>query len=139
VTRSRWKLAWDWYASLGFGTWLLTAGILAGAALVVAVVVGHGSSPNTACRDSATSVTVINRYDGHRLTAHGAAELHRAGDRLESASRSAIGATKSVLAEAAQVAGSAKAGQRFDAGPVGGRYDGVCNFAGGGEGKAGGL
>lgn len=128
--RTRLQRGWDWYTSLGLGAWLLAGGSLVVAGLVIAVVVGHGDTPSSACDDGAPYVALINRYDGDSLTSHQAARLRSATPHLQAASDSAVGTPRSVLAEAARIAASARAGQQFDAGAVDGRFRSVCDFSG---------
>lgn len=130
--RSRLRRPWDWYTDLGFGAWLLALGVLAVTCLVIAVLVGHGDTKNTACGDAQKYLALIERYDGKTLTTPQVARLRLGATHLQAASAEAVGAPKRVLAEAAGVASMARQGRRFDAGFVPGRFASVCEFGGGG-------
>jgi hypothetical protein len=126
--RSRLRRCWDWYTDLGLAAWLLGLGVLMVVFVVIAVLVGHGHTRNTACGDSQKYVTLIDSYNGRTLTAAQVARLHLGATHLQAASAEAVGATKRVLAEAAGVADRARDGRRFDAASVSGRFDSVCKF-----------
>jgi hypothetical protein len=136
--RNRWQRAWDWYTDFWFRTFLVTAGALVAIGVVIALVVGHGETTNTSCKDAQPYVSLLDSLDGHRLTGHDVARLHAAAPHLQKASDDAVGSAKPVIAQAAQLAASAQIGQRLDSRAVSGRYDDVCDFSGGGGGKPGG-
>jgi hypothetical protein len=131
--RSRLQRPWDWYIDLGFGAWLLALGVLTATCLVIAVLVGHGDTKNTACGDAEKYVALIDSYDGKTLTAPQVARLRVGATHLQAASAEAVGAPKRVLAEAAGVASLAREGRRFDGRFVPGRFASVCEFGGGGD------
>jgi hypothetical protein len=126
---SRLRLFWDWYTDLGFGGWVLTGGVLIGLAFLVSLVVGHGDHPDSSCQVAQPYESLVDRYDGRVLTARQAARLHVAATRLQAAAESTAGHPRDVLSGAAQVAGAAQAGSRFDAGLTYGRFADACDFS----------
>lgn len=131
---SRLRLGWDWYTDLGFGAWVIGVVVVLALGLGIAVLVGHGESRDTSCSDASSYASLMARYDDTRLTAPQAARLQKAVAPLQAASESANGQTRRVLAEMAQVAGTATAGQTFDAGFAPGRFQSVCDYSGQGPG-----
>jgi len=123
------RRAWEWFTDLGFGAWVLGGAVLLGLALVVALVAGRGDTRDTSCADAQRSETLIDRYDGQRLTARQAMRLHEAATHLRAVADRTHGTPQQVLRQAAQVAGSARAGRVFDAGFSYGRFQSVCDYA----------
>lgn len=126
----RLRLAWDWYTDLGFGSWLIAGGVLIVTVLVIAVIVGHFDSADTSCATAKNYASILNRYNGTRLTEQQAAQLHRASSRLQAVATDAPGGERrQALIVAAQVASTAQAGARFDAGGIAGQLASVCDFS----------
>jgi hypothetical protein len=118
--------AWAWFTDLGQGAWMLAVAVAVVGALTLAIIHGRGGPEATGCGHGQAIVQQIDQTDGHRLTAAGADALHRDAAALSQLSESAVGEAHGALTYAAQMAGAAQAGQRFDAGFSAGKYQSAC-------------
>ncbi len=117
--------AWDWYADLGQGAWLLTLGVLAVGALVLALVIGHGGT--NGCDLAARPVSVVELYDGNRsLPGNGADQLYLVARNFDHLAAETTGPERTAVTDFAHVARTAKQGKLFDAEAALSEYQNAC-------------
>ena len=118
---------WDWFTDLGTGAWVLGLGVIVGCALLVAVIQGRSGPEQSACQQARPYVDTISQLDrGKPLTQVQARQLHNASSQLTALTRTAFGANRRAIVDAAGLAASAQAGRPFAVGNTVGEFDGAC-------------
>jgi hypothetical protein len=129
--RSALESAWDWFTGLGQGAWLLTVAVLVVVGIGVAVV--GGRHPDAVpCDQAAPMIHDMGAATTSRsahLTTHTTAILHTDSTKLQAIARHAFGSDAAALRKAAETAGGAQVGHRFDPEPALQAYGAACDFS----------